>query len=80
MGCQDCNGTGLKGRVPIFEILQMTSEIRSSILDGDSPINMKKRAIKSGKFVTLRMSGLDRLKDGLSTVEQVVNSSVRDDE
>ena len=80
MGCQECNDTGLKGRIPIFEILQMTSEVRSSIIKGDSPVSMKKRAIESGKFVTLRMSALDRLRDGLSTVEQVLNSSVKDDE
>lgn len=78
-GCDECNNTGLKGRVPIFEILRMTSEVRNSILKGDSPVDMKKKAIADGNFVSLRMSALDRLMNGLSTVEQVMNSSVNDE-
>lgn len=78
-GCHECNNTGLKGRIPIFEILRMTSEVRNSILKGDSPVDMKKKAIADGNFVSLRMSALDRLMNGLSTVEQVVNSSVNDE-
>ncbi len=79
-GCGTCNNTGLKGRIPIFEILRMTSEVRNSILRGDSPVDMKKKAIADGKFLTLRMSALDRLREGHSTVEQVMNSSVNDEE
>lgn len=79
-GCSACNNTGLKGRIPIFEILRMTSEVRNSILRGDSPVDMKKKAIADGKFLTLRMSALDRLREGYSTVEQVMNSSVNDEE
>lgn len=79
-GCGTCNNTGLKGRIPIFEILRMTSAVRNSILKGDSPVDMKKRAIADGNFLSLRMSALDRLREGLTTVEQVVNSSVNDEE
>ena len=57
----------------------MTSEVRNSILKGDSPVDMKKKAIADGNFVSLRMSALDRLMNGLSTVEQVMNSSVNDE-
>jgi type IV pilus assembly protein PilB len=78
-GCGTCNNTGLKGRVPIFEILRMTSEVRNSILKGDSPVDMKKKAIADGNFVSLRMSALDRLMAGTTTVEQVLNSSVNDE-
>ncbi len=78
-GCRTCNNTGLKGRIPIFEILRMTSEVRNSILRGDSPVDMKKKAIADGNFVSLRMSALDRLMNGYTTVEQVLNSSVNDE-
>lgn len=78
-GCGACNSTGLRGRIPIFEILRMTSEVRNSILKGDSPVDMKKKAIADGNFVSLRMSALDRLMNGLTTVEQVMNSSVNDE-
>lgn len=78
-GCTACNKTGLKGRVPIFEILRMTSEVRNSILKSDSPVDMKKKAIADGNFLSLRMSALDRLMNGLTTVEQVLNSSVNDE-
>ncbi len=60
-GCGSCNHTGLRGRIPIFEILRMTSEVRNSILKSDSPVDMKKKAIADGNFVSLRMSALDRL-------------------
>ncbi|MCO5113449.1 MAG: type IV-A pilus assembly ATPase PilB [Bdellovibrionaceae bacterium] len=79
-GCHQCNRTGYKGRIPVFEILQMTNEVRKSILNGDSPVDMKKRAVAEGTFHTLRMSALTRLRDGVSTVEEVLNCSVRDDE
>lgn len=79
-GCHQCNRTGYKGRIPVFEILQMTNEVRKSILNGDSPVDMKKRAVIEGTFHTLRMSALTRLREGVSTVEEVLNCSVRDDE
>lgn len=79
-GCHQCNRTGYKGRIPVFEILQMTNAVRKSILNGDSPVDMKRRAVKEGLFHTLRMSALRRLRDGISTVEEVVNCSVQDDE
>ncbi len=79
-GCGTCNNTGLKGRIPIFEILRMTSEVRNSILKSDSPVDMKKRAIADGNFLSLRMSALDRLREGHTTVEQVMNSSVNDEQ
>lgn len=79
-GCHQCNRTGYKGRIPVFEILQMTNTVRKSILNGDSPVDIKKRAVADGTFHTLRMSALTRLRDGVSTVEEVLNCSVRDDE
>lgn len=77
-GCSACNDSGHKGRMPIFEILEMTSELRKAIINEEPNAVMKKKAIDSG-LVTLRQSALSRLKDGLTTIEEVVNTSVRDD-
>jgi len=77
-GCQACNNSGYKGRMPIFEILEMTTELRKGIITDESNARLKKMAISSG-LVTLRGSALTRLRDGLTTVEEVVNTSIKDD-
>jgi len=77
-GCSACNKSGYKGRMPIFEILPMTTELRKGIISDESNAKLKKMAISKG-LVTLRGSALSRLRDGLTTVEEVVNTSVRDD-
>ncbi len=77
-GCLTCNNSGYKGRMPIFEILEMTSQFKKAIINGESSAVLKKRAIDSG-LVTLRQSALARLKAGLTTVEEVVNTSVKDE-
>lgn len=77
-GCAECNGTGLSGRIAIHEILKMTSEVKDAIFRGASPLQIKRQAVKSG-MQTLRMSALNKLKIGLTTVEEVLNSSVSDD-
>lgn len=76
-GCVKCNQTGFKGRIPIFEILEMTPALREGIIRGESNAVLRKTAIKEG-LVTLRMSALLRLRQGKTTVEEVINSSVGD--
>ena len=77
-GCGKCNNSGYKGRMPIFEILEMTSTLRKAIIDGQTNAEMKTIAIKNG-LVTLRASALGRLRSGLTTVEEVVNTSISDE-
>jgi len=78
-GCSACNKSGYKGRMPIFEILEMTTDLRKGIIADVSNAKLKKSAIEKGGLVTLRRSALSRLRDGLTTVEEVVNTSVGDD-
>lgn len=78
-GCNACNKSGYKGRMPIFEILEMTTDLRKGIITDDSNAELKKMAISQGGLVTLRRSALSRLRDGLTTVEEVLNTSIRDD-
>jgi type IV pilus assembly protein PilB len=64
--------------MPIFEILEMTNTLRRAIIKQESNAEMKKKALDAG-LVTLRQSALERLKEGLTTVEEVVNTSIKDE-
>ncbi len=74
-GCQRCNGTGYKGRVGLFEVMEVTDELRELIIIGASSIEIRKKAIELG-MVTLRQSGLCKLRDGVTTIEEVVKETV----
>ncbi|MFN7904075.1 MAG: ATPase, T2SS/T4P/T4SS family, partial [Pseudobdellovibrionaceae bacterium] len=76
-GCSNCNQTGIKGRTAIFELLTMTEKIREAILKGASTGDLRNLAREEG-LRTLRRSALLKLKRGISTIEEVVNASMRD--
>ncbi len=70
-GCQTCRDTGYKGRQGVYEILDITPEIRSMIIDGTSDNRIKQQAIESG-MRTLRMQGLYKALEGLTTMEELL--------
>jgi type IV pilus assembly protein PilB len=74
-GCQTCNGTGYKGRVGLYEVMEVTDEIRELILIGASALELRKRAIEDG-MITLRESGLYKIRAGITTIEEVVRETV----
>ena len=74
-GCQTCNGTGYKGRVGLYEVMEVTDEIRELILIGASSLELRKRAIEDG-MLTLRESGLHKIRNGITTIEEVVRETV----
>jgi type IV pilus assembly protein PilB len=74
-GCEKCNNTGYKGRVGLIEVMQIDDDIRDLILAGGTAIDIKKKAIENG-MITLRRSGLIKIKDGMTTVEEVVRETV----
>jgi type IV pilus assembly protein PilB len=74
-GCERCNQTGYKGRVGLFEVLQFTDEIRDMILSGASSIELKRKAIEEG-MVSLRMSGLQKIREGATTLDEVLRETV----
>jgi len=74
-GCDKCNNTGYKGRVGLVEVMQIDDELRDMILAGGSALDIKKRAIENG-MITLRRSGLIKIKEGITTVEEVVRETV----
>jgi type IV pilus assembly protein PilB len=74
-GCQTCNGTGYKGRVGLYEVLEVTDEIRELILIGASALELRKKAIEDG-MISLRESGLQKIRNGITTIEEVVRETV----
>jgi type IV pilus assembly protein PilB len=74
-GCAKCNNTGYKGRVGLYEVMEITDDIRELILIGASALELRKRAIEQG-MLTLRQSGLMKIKNGITTIEEVVRETV----
>ncbi len=74
-GCDKCNNTGYKGRVGLIEVMIISDEIRELILSGGTAIDIKKKAAESG-MISLRRSGLIKIKDGVTTIEEVVRETV----
>ena len=74
-GCQTCNGTGYKGRVGLYEVMEITEGIRDLIMVGATAVEIKRKALEEG-MLTLRMSGLEKIKNGVTTVEEVLRETV----
>src|SRR5437867_1373124 len=75
-GCEKCNQTGYKGRVGLYEVMEIAEELRELILVGASGLELRRKAIDEG-MITLRQSGLRKVKDGRTTVEEVVRETVK---
>jgi type IV pilus assembly protein PilB len=75
-GCEKCNQTGYKGRVGLYEVMDITDELRELVLVGASGLELRRKAIEEG-MLTLRMSGLRKVKDGLTTIEEVARETVK---
>ncbi len=76
-GCNKCAGTGYKGRIALYEVLPFSDEIRELVLNGASVAEIRQEAIKLG-MMTLRKSGIMRLKEGITTVEEVLRVTAPD--
>jgi type IV pilus assembly protein PilB len=74
-GCDKCNLTGYKGRVGLYEVMQVDDEVKELILVGASGLELRKKAIERG-MITLRQSGLRKVKDGATTIEEVLRETV----
>jgi type IV pilus assembly protein PilB len=74
-GCDKCNNTGYKGRVALIEVMAIDDTIRDLILSGGTAIDIKKRAAETG-MISLRRSGLIKIKDGTTTIEEVVRETI----
>jgi len=74
-GCDTCLNTGYKGRIGLYEVMEVTDELRELIIIGASAIELRRKAIELG-MITLRESGLCKLREGITTVEEVVKETV----
>ncbi len=77
-GCYDCNDSGYRGRAGIYEVMPVTPTVRDMILDRRPSSEIKRKAIAEG-MLTLRMDALEKLKRGVTTVEEVLKESTQDD-
>jgi len=75
-GCEKCNNTGFKGRVGLYEVMEVTEELRELILVGASSLELRRKAVEEG-MLTLRMSGLEKVKEGVTTIDEVVRETVK---
>jgi len=76
-GCAECNQTGYRGRVALYEVMPIKDEIRELILTGASTNEIKKEAIKLG-MLTLRHSGIRKIMAGITSIEEVLRVTVED--
>jgi type IV pilus assembly protein PilB len=76
-GCATCNGTGYKGRVALYEVMRFTDSLRELVLQGASTAELKVAAIRAG-MNSLRMSGIGKVLDGVTTVDEVLRVTMAD--
>jgi type IV pilus assembly protein PilB len=76
-GCVDCNNTGYKGRMGVYEVMPMSPRIRDMVLDRASTSDIKKQAVSEG-MLTLRADALLKLKKGVTTAEEVLKETAAD--
>jgi type IV pilus assembly protein PilB len=74
-GCAACNGTGYRGLVGLHEVMEISEGIRDLIMVGATAVEIKRKALEEG-MLTLRMSGLEKIRQGITTIEEVLRETV----
>jgi type IV pilus assembly protein PilB len=77
VGCPSCGGTSYRGRIALYEVMPMTDEVREQILAGATALDLKRAAIQGG-MKTLRQSGLTKVAEGVTTLEEVLRVTMAD--
>jgi len=75
-GCDKCNNTGYKGRVGLFEVMELDEEIKEMVMIGASTSELRQKAKEKG-MLTLRQSGLEKIKLGMTSIEEVLRETTR---
>src|SRR5439155_21353251 len=74
--CDKCNQTSYRGRVGLYEVMKSGEKLRELILVGASGLELRRKAVDEG-MITLRQSGLRKVKEGVTTLEEVVRETVK---
>ncbi|HTP52579.1 MAG TPA: type IV-A pilus assembly ATPase PilB [Anaeromyxobacteraceae bacterium] len=77
VGCKNCNDRGFKGRVAVYEVMPLWDGLKELIINGASTAELKQEAIRLG-FKTLRMSALNKVKLGVTTLAEAVGNTAPD--
>jgi type IV pilus assembly protein PilB len=77
LGCAKCHGTGYKGRLALYEMLVISDAMRDSVIGGMTALHLKELAIDEG-MVTLRQAGVRKIREGLTTIEEVLAVTAAD--
>src|SRR5262249_36854245 len=75
-GCERCNRTGYRGRVGLYEVMEVTDGLRELILWAAWARELRRKAVDDG-MLTLRMRGLQKVRDGVTSLEEVLRETVR---
>lgn len=76
-GCADCSGTGYRGRIALYEVMAMHEKLREMVLIGASASEIKREAVNLG-MLTLRLSGINKLREGITSISEVLRCSAKD--
>lgn len=76
-GCATCGGSGYKGRIALYEVMPFTESIKELVLNGASSAEIKRAAIKDG-MKSLRMSGITKVGEGVTTIEEILRVTMAD--
>jgi len=76
-GCDTCGGTGYKGRIALYEVMPFGDRLKELVLQGCSSAELKAEMMKLG-IKTLRQSGLTKVAEGVTTIEEVVRVTAAD--
>ena len=76
-GCEECNRTGYKGRIALYEVMTLDEELKTAIINGANTMELKAMAIKNG-MKSLRQSGLSKLTEGITSFQEVLRVTARD--
>ncbi len=76
-GCARCNNSGYKGRVALYEVMRFTDSLKEMVLQGAPAAELKNSAVKQG-MCTLRMSGIKKILDGITTTEEILRVTMAD--
>jgi type IV pilus assembly protein PilB len=74
-GCDRCRGSGYKGRVGVFEVMEVTEGVRDLVIASAPVTEVRRQAMREG-MTTLRQSGLQKVREGVTTIEEVVRETM----